>query len=141
MGMGMGMGGGMGGNSGFGGGGGDLGFDVGGSSDDYSEDEEGPRYRVFSVPMSGGSGGGGDSGSIIDNSTGLSGENIKKSKNSESYESIYFLSNEEENLKDVPGIFRSLASGYRKTRGQNLCGFSQVKEIGICKKRSSQSDG
>lgn len=144
---GMGMGGGMGmmgGNmtgqqpsmASLGGGGDDFPFNI--TGDPMGEDEsyeEGPRYRAFQVPMNaiGISGGGSEGASSEDNS------GTKVALGLKNQPSLYSISEEEEALRGIPGIFRSLSSAVKKTRIQNLCSNSVSKTISLCQKVTGKS--
>ena len=121
--------------------GGDFPFSVTGESyGDESEYDEWPRYRVMNVAMTGGSGESGSSfSSFPDYSTSSVINNKTPKKGEESSPFLYFLNTEEQALRDVPGIFRSLAAGYRKTRVQNLCSQWGSPNVGICKKMGKTS--
>ncbi|MFM8269945.1 MAG: hypothetical protein ACKN9V_07125 [Pseudomonadota bacterium] len=117
--------------------GGDFPFDITGESYDPEADSEiGPRFRVYDVSMSGSSSGGSDGASSGDASVSYD-LSLKKAGVSQF---LYFVSPEEQSLKGVPGIFRSLAAGYKKTRIQLLCSLKDGKKIGLCEKVRSDLD-
>ena len=129
---------GMGGNSGAVGGFGSddsFPFSVTGEPGGESEDDGWPWFQVVSVPMSssGGEGGmseissaGSDSGSTTESGA------PKAIKGVPQY--LYLLNRDEQSLRGIPGIFRGLAAGYRKTRVQNLCSQGENQKVGICQR-------
>jgi hypothetical protein len=114
--------------------GGDFPFNITGETfDEEAEYDGSPRYRVYDVSMTGSSSGGGDgaSGGEAGNSNDFSVQSFKKNGIPQF---LYFITPEEQSLKGVPGIFRSLAAGYQKTRVQMLCHLKDRKKIGLCEK-------
>jgi hypothetical protein len=83
--------------------------------------------------MTGSSTGGGDGASAGEAATSneFSSQSFKKNGIPQF---LYFITPEEQSLKGVPGIFRSLAAGYQKTRVQMLCHLKDRKKIGLCEK-------
>jgi hypothetical protein len=96
---------------------------------------EGPRFRTVSIPM-GGSSGAGEGSASGETSSFDSAVDTKKSINRAKGipQYLYLPSLEEQSLKNIPGIFRSLASGYKKSRVQKLCSSSDRKLIGVCQR-------
>jgi hypothetical protein len=83
--------------------------------------------------MTGSASGGGDgaSGGEAGANNEFSGQSFKKNGVPQF---LYFITPEEQSLKGVPGIFRSLAAGYQKTRVQMFCNLKDRKKIGLCEK-------
>jgi hypothetical protein len=138
-GTGAGMGGMLGGQSGsnqasLGSLGGDFPFNITGETfDEEAEYDGSPRYRVYDVSMTGSSTGGGDGASAGE--AGTSNDfSVQSFKKNGIPQFLYFITPEEQSLKGVPGIFRSLAAGYQKTRVQMLCHLKDRKKIGLCEK-------
>lgn len=114
--------------------GGDFPFNITGETfDEEAEYDGSPRYRVYDVSMTGSSTGGGDGASAGEAATSneFSSQSFKKNGIPQF---LYFITPEEQSLKGVPGIFRSLAAGYQKTRVQMLCHLKDRKKIGLCEK-------
>lgn len=112
-------------------------FDVTGEAyNEESEYEDWPRFRVFKIPMS--NAGGGNFGSFgaslgSSNQGDQDTEKISKTRKNKN-RTFYYLTPVEASLEGIPGVFRSMASGFKKTRVQNLCEkFSQLK-IGLCQR-------
>ncbi len=114
--------------------GGDFPFNITGETfDEEAEYDGSPRYRVYDVSMTGSSTGGGDGASAGEAATSneFSSQSFKKNGIPQF---LYFITPEEQSLKGVPGIFRSLSAGYQKTRVQMLCHLKDRKKIGLCEK-------
>lgn len=108
--------------------------------DPESELDQFPRYRVYDVSMGGSSASGGESSSGLGDA-GLSNElSIQNSKKVTASQILYFMTPDEQSLKEVPGIFRGLAAGYKKSRIQLLCSFKDRRKIGLCEKVRKDSD-
>lgn len=119
----------------------DFPFNITGETyDPEAEYDMGPRYRVYDISMTGSSSGGGDG--VSGSSSGdLSDSSISNYKKIGVPQFLYFITPEEQSLKGVPGIFRSLAAGYRRTRIQTLCSLKDRKKIGLCDKVRFDLDG
>jgi len=119
----------------------DFPFNITGETPDPDSEYDGsPRYRVYDVSMTGASSGGGDgtSSGEAGGSNDLSSQSFKKNGVPQF---LYFMTPEEQSLKGVPGIFRSLAAGYKKTRIQLFCNLKDRKKIGLCEKVRKDLEG
>lgn len=122
------------------GGNGDFPFNITGEpAPGESEGYEGPRFRTVPITMNGSSDGQSDGMGSVGSGAASSPDASKRLQaNGIIPQNLYTLSAEEAALKNVPGVFRSLAAGFRTSRIQNLCKSADKQVIGVCSRLESQ---